>query len=130
MPYARKRSHHGRRDIQRAMRTRARKLDADQISDNLRSSEKTAALLNPSNLDVDKPGLGLFYCIQCDRHFPTDKDRESHLASKQHKRSAKRAAEEAHTVAATGLSVGVGVDNTQRSAPSVKASVQTDQMAA
>lgn len=111
------------------MRTRARKLDADQISANLRSSEKATALLNPSSLDVDKPGLGLFYCIECDRHFPTDKDRDSHLASKQHKRSAKRAVEEPHMVSATGMPVGVGVDNKQRPAPSSFALAKPDEMA-
>ncbi|KAH0444472.1 hypothetical protein IEQ34_025535 [Dendrobium chrysotoxum] len=81
-------------DVSRAARTRARKLDADQVEANLKDSTKSDALLNPNHLDIDKPGLGLFYCIECDRHFPSQLDREVHQRSKLHKRIAKKMQEE------------------------------------
>ena len=52
-----KRNHHARRDISRAARTRARKLDADQVQANLQDAKKNAALLQPDHLDIEKPGL-------------------------------------------------------------------------
>ncbi|PWN50724.1 hypothetical protein IE53DRAFT_81109 [Violaceomyces palustris] len=111
----RKRTHHARRDISRAARTRARKLDADQIQDNMNDPEKLRELQNPTELDVDKAGLGLFYCVECDRHFPGQKDQLAHLASKLHKRVAKKMREEkAYTQAEANAAAGLGVDNRQR----------------
>jgi bud site selection protein 20 len=81
---------------------------------NLSNPAKSDALLAPAALDIDAPGLGLFYCIPCDRHFPSEKDRATHQASKLHKRAAKRALEEPHTVEAAERAAGVGVDNRQR----------------
>ncbi|PWN97523.1 hypothetical protein FA09DRAFT_286466, partial [Tilletiopsis washingtonensis] len=109
-----KRTHHARRDVSRGARTRARHLDADQVHANLSNPAKSDALLAPAALDIDAPGLGLFYCIPCDRHFPSEKDRATHQASKLHKRAAKRALEEPHTVEAAERAAGVGVDNRQR----------------
>jgi bud site selection protein 20 len=102
-------------DVSRAARTRARKLDADQVEANLKDSTKSDALLNPNHLDIDKPGLGLFYCIECDRHFPSQLDREVHQRSKLHKRIAKKMQEEkAYTLEESLWAAGVGVDNKQR----------------
>ncbi len=64
---------------------------------------------------MDKAGLGLFYCIHCDRHFPSQKDREVHYRSKIHKRKAKKLEEEeAYTQAEADRGAGIGVDNKQR----------------
>lgn len=102
-------------DVSRTARTRARKLDHDQIQENLQDEKKYNALTQPDHLDVDKPGLGLFYCIECDRHFPTESDRTVHRKSKLHKRIAKRMREEkAYTVEEANWAGGVGVDNRQR----------------
>ena len=74
-----------------------------------------AALQNPTSLDVDKPGLGLFYCVPCDRHFPSEADREKHGRSKLHKRVCKKMEQEkAYTVEESMWAAGVGVDNKQR----------------
>ena len=90
-------------------------MDSDQIQNNLKTPEKRHALSNPDHLDVDKPGLGLFYCIECDRHFPSEVDRSVHLKSKLHKRQAKRIHEEkAYTVEESLWAAGVGIDNQQR----------------
>lgn len=110
----RKRAHHARRDVSRAARTRARKLDQDQIHDNLTDPSKRDELENPSELDPDKPGLGAYYCIACDRHFPSDNDKEKHLSSKLHKRKAKRAQEDPYTPEEAYRAAGIGVDNKQK----------------
>lgn len=102
-------------DVSRGARTRARKLDGDQIHANLNDAKKLAALLHPDHLDVDKPGLGLFYCVECDRHFPSERDRTVHQKSKLHKREAKRRREEKpYTLEEANWASGVGVDNRQR----------------
>lgn len=53
-----KRTHHARRDVSRAARTRARHLDHDQVHANLHDPAKRADLENPTELDADKAGLG------------------------------------------------------------------------
>ena len=106
---------HRQIDISRAARTRARKLDADQVEQNLKDAKKNNELLNPDHLDIEKPGLGLFYCVECDRHFPSHGDREVHQRSKLHKRIAKRMHEEkAYTVEESMRAAGIGIDNAQR----------------
>lgn len=102
-------------DVSRGARTRARHLDADQRQAILTDAAKKQASLHPDHLDVDKPGLGLFYCIECDRHFPSEVDRSVHTRSKLHKRVAKRMHEEkAYTVEESLWAAGIGVDNRQR----------------
>jgi bud site selection protein 20 len=72
--------------------------------------------LNPASVDLDKSGLGLFYCVHCDRHFPSQKDREVHYRSKIHKRRVKKIEEEeAYSQAEADRGAGLGVDNKQRS---------------
>lgn len=100
--------------MSRAARTRARKLDPDQIQANLVNPAKLAELSAPTELDPDKPGLGLHYCIECDRHFPGPKDKEKHVASKLHKRIVKKLQEPAYTIEESERAAGVGVDNRQR----------------
>lgn len=109
-----KRNHHARRDVSRAARTRARKLDADQIHANYSDPAKRSELENPSKLDPEKAGLGAYYCIPCDRHFPSESDRNVHQCSKLHKRRVKKVAEEEpYTNDEAYRAVGIGVDNRQ-----------------
>jgi bud site selection protein 20 len=56
----RKRKHHGIRDMSRKYRTRNYKKDLDQIQSDLQNPEKL-----DRSLDIDLPGLGQFYCIEC-----------------------------------------------------------------
>ncbi|PWN21459.1 hypothetical protein BCV69DRAFT_232986, partial [Microstroma glucosiphilum] len=110
-----KRTHHARRDVSRAARTRARNLDFDQVHANLHDASKRSELENPTELDVDKPGLGVYYCIECDRHFPRAEDREVHWKSKLHKRKAKKVREELpYTQEEADRGAGVGVDRGER----------------
>lgn len=109
-------------DISRAARTRARKLDYDQRHENALDASKRANLEAPTELDPDKAGLGMFYCVECDRHFPNSNDRNAHLASKLHKRIAKKVLTEkpyTHEEALRGA--GIGVDNKQRNSDRIEA---------
>lgn len=122
-----KRTHHARRDISRAARTRARKLDQDQVHSNLFDESKRSALENPSDLDVDKAGLGAYYCIPCDRHFPSEEAREVHRKSKLHKRIEKKVREEEPYTQEEALrGAGVGIDNRQRGTQ--KKAIQEEEM--
>lgn len=53
----RSRTHHARRDIQRAARTRVRTKDLDQIELDIKHSAKKFEL---QPIDEDKPGLGQY----------------------------------------------------------------------
>jgi bud site selection protein 20 len=56
--------------------------------------------------------------VECDRHFPSERDRSVHQKSKLHKREAKRMREEKpYTVEEANWAGGVGVDNRQRTKP-------------
>ncbi|KAK0517899.1 hypothetical protein OC834_007937 [Tilletia horrida] len=117
-----KRTHHARRDVSRDARTRARKLDQDQVHANLTDPSKSLALTHPSTLDPSKAGLGQFYCIACDRHMPSAQHLEAHQKSKAHKRRLKRVLEEEpFTPEEAERAAGIGVDNRQRNAAAMEA---------
>ena len=119
--YRKKRNHHARREVSRGMRTRARTLDHDQRHENVKNAAKRRSLEAPTTIDPDKAGLGMFYCIECDRHFPSGNDRDAHFASKQHKRIAKRVHnEEPYTQAEADRAAGIGVDNRQRNSSRIE----------
>ncbi|KAE8230599.1 hypothetical protein CF326_g4397 [Tilletia indica] len=110
-----KRTHHARRDISRGARTRARKLDQDQVHTNLTTDSLRDSLEAPTTLDPTKAGLGQFYCIACDRHMPSQSHLETHQRSKLHKRIYKKVTEEVpFTKEEADRAAGLGVDNRQR----------------
>lgn len=101
--------------ISRAARTRRRHLDGDQIQTTLRDPSKLDKAINPQEIDLDQKGLGLFYCVHCDRHFPSELHRATHHKSKLHKRKAKKLeTEEAYTLEEANRAAGMGTDNSQR----------------
>lgn len=108
-------------DVSRAARTRARHLDYDQRHENATSSARRQKLEAPTELDPDKAGLGMFYCVECDRHFPNNNDREAHLASKLHKRIAKKVlTEKPYTHEEAMRGAGIGVDNRRRDSQQIE----------
>lgn len=108
-------------DVSRAARTRARHLDYDQRHENATSSTRRQKLEAPTELDPDKAGLGMFYCVECDRHFPNNNDREAHLASKLHKRIAKKVlTEKPYTHEEAMRGAGIGVDNRRRDSQQIE----------
>lgn len=84
-------------------------------------SAKRQQLEAPTELNPDVAGLGMFYCVECDRHFPNNNDRVAHLASKLHKRIAKKVLNEkpyTHEEAMRGA--GIGVENKRRDTQEVE----------
>lgn len=97
-------------------RTRRRHLDGDQIQSTLRNPTKLHKALNPQELDLDQKGLGLYYCVHCDRPFSSEAHLVAHKRSKMHKRKARKLdTEEAYTAEEANRAAGMGTDNSQRS---------------
>ncbi|KAI9634451.1 uncharacterized protein MKK02DRAFT_28192 [Dioszegia hungarica] len=117
----RSRTHHARRDVQRAARTRVRTKDLDQIQDDLRMSNRVKLESQP--IDEDKPGLGQHYCVECAKYYETDLAVKNHLKSKVHKRRLKELRDPAYTVAES--KAGQGVDNKQRGVEEVVKKIET-----
>jgi bud site selection protein 20 len=65
-------------------RTRNYGRDVDQIHGDL--SEKQKTLLKNTVVDEDKPGLGIWYCIECARWFIDENTLTKHKSTKVHKR--------------------------------------------
>ncbi|KAM6496526.1 hypothetical protein JOM56_006999 [Amanita muscaria] len=103
----RSRTHHARRDVQRATRTRARTRDLDQIQ-LIDLAPKNRAILEAQPLDFEKPGLGQHYCVECARYFETDLALKTHWRSKVHKRRCKQLKEPAYTTEESERAAGLG----------------------
>jgi bud site selection protein 20 len=65
-------------------RTRNYGRDIDQIHGDL--NDKKKAILQNTTVDEDKPGLGLWYCVECARWFVDENTLTKHKTSKVHKR--------------------------------------------
>ncbi len=70
----------------KALRTKRRTRDIDQVHSDLQQPEHS---LREAILDPDLPGGGHFYCISCARHFITRVAMETHVKSKGHKQRVK-----------------------------------------
>uniref|UniRef100_A0AC35TX47 C2H2-type domain-containing protein n=1 Tax=Rhabditophanes sp. KR3021 TaxID=114890 RepID=A0AC35TX47_9BILA len=82
-------------------------LDDDQIQENL-LPEKREKLENQP-FDEDLPGGGQFYCVSCDRHLASEKDRVNHKKGKSHKQKVKELAKgPAFTVKEAEMAGGLG----------------------
>ncbi|CAK9787281.1 putative bud site selection-related protein [Cutaneotrichosporon oleaginosum] len=108
----RSRTHHARRDVSRAARTRVRTKDLDQIQHDIDHSRKK---LEKQPIDEDKPGLGQHYCVECGKYYETDAALRTHTKSKVHKRRLKDLKEGAYTVEESQRAAGMSApDNRQR----------------
>lgn len=72
------------RDTKRAVKTKARTKDLDQIHVDL--LPENAIKLKTQELDPDLPGLGQFYCIPCSRYFANEEALKDHCGRKLHKK--------------------------------------------
>ncbi|GMH09835.1 hypothetical protein Nepgr_011676 [Nepenthes gracilis] len=64
----------------------------------------------PLPLDEDLPGMGQYYCLHCDRYFPSVAVRDDHFKSKRHKKRLKQMAGPApHTQLDAELAAGMGM---------------------
>ncbi|CAI4221819.1 unnamed protein product [Auanema sp. JU1783] len=80
--------------------------DLDQIHEDLKP-EKAAKLMN-QEIDLDLPGDGQFYCIECARHFTDEKTITAHKKSKPHKNRVKTLKEVPYTVKESEAAGGLG----------------------
>ncbi|WVQ71281.1 hypothetical protein IAR50_000807 [Cryptococcus sp. DSM 104548] len=108
----RSRTHHARRDVHRAARTRVRTKDLDQIEMDLRPTNRSKLEKQP--IDEDKPGLGQHYCVECAKYYESDLALKNHTKSKVHRRRLKELKEPAYTIAESERAAGLGSDDKQK----------------
>ncbi|KAG5180805.1 hypothetical protein JKP88DRAFT_222796 [Tribonema minus] len=84
------------KQYKRALDTKRRPMDIDQVQDIL---EKVAETGKPLKFayDDDLPGGGQFYCAPCARHFTDQGTLDTHTKSKLHKRRLKDVAQKKYT---------------------------------
>ncbi|VDK63334.1 unnamed protein product [Onchocerca ochengi] len=89
-------------------KTRKRKgKDMDQIIDEIRSEKQQCLTSRQADIDLDLPGGGQFYCIECVRYFIDEKSLRNHRSSKVHQQRLKRLREPAYTQREAEESVGL-----------------------
>ncbi|ODO07584.1 bud site selection protein 20 [Cryptococcus wingfieldii CBS 7118] len=108
----RSRTHHARRDVHRAARTRVRTKDLDQIEMDLRPTNR--GKLEKQPIDEDKPGLGQHYCVECAKYYESDLALKNHTKSKVHRRRLKDLKEPAYTIGESERAAGLGSDDKQK----------------
>lgn len=69
----------------KSIRTRRRTRDLDQIQDDIAKQQENPTLADRP-VDLELPGLGQHYCIQCARHFIDQHTLDEHTKSKVHKK--------------------------------------------
>uniref|UniRef100_A0AAF5RT56 Zinc finger protein 593 homolog n=1 Tax=Wuchereria bancrofti TaxID=6293 RepID=A0AAF5RT56_WUCBA len=79
----------------------------DQIIEEIRSEKRRCFTVRQINFDLDLPGDGQFYCVECDRHFIDEKSLRSHRSSKVHRQRLKRLREPVYTQHEAEESVGL-----------------------
>lgn len=99
-----KMKHSSIRDNQRKFRTRARVKDLDEIHALLQNP------VTPSDT-AELPGMGQFYCSECDRYFISMEPLEKHIKSKVHKRRIKELKAGVYTQKDAEAAVGLTTDN-------------------
>jgi len=107
----RSRTHGGTRHIARQHRTRHRTKDLDQIHEDLKPENQGKLLEQQQQQeeeDMDLPGMGQFYCIECSRHFVNQDSLDKHKVSKQHKSRIKQLRTEPYTIEEAERAGGLG----------------------
>lgn len=98
----------GRYSVKR-YKTKRRTRDLDLIQKDLQSPEKIQALKNQP-LDENKPGLGQYYDIPCDKYFETQEGMNIHVKSKKHKRRVKELSILTYTPLEANAAAGVDLE--------------------
>lgn len=96
----------GNTRLRKKFRTRRRKRDLDQIHVDMQP--KNAAKLKSQELDMDLPGAGQHYCIQCARYFVDDKAFQEHVRSRVHRKRLKMLKVVPYTLEEAERAAGMG----------------------
>ncbi|KAI6228862.1 Zinc finger protein-like protein [Aphelenchoides fujianensis] len=81
--------------------------DLDQIHEDLKPW-KVARLTTAHPVDVDLPGEGQFYCVECARYLVDQETLDKHRKSKVHKQQVKRLKDVPYTQAEAEAAGGLG----------------------
>lgn len=109
--YSRKRrAQSKKKGFKKSRGTKMRKVDVDQIQDELRSQEPKARAVADKRtaFDPDLPGGGQFYCVETGRHFATAHDLAAHKKTKGYKKRLKILREKQYTQAEADAAAGLG----------------------
>ena len=106
MTYKRKKYHFGDTHLKKKWRTKRRTKDLDQIDTDL-APDNAVKLLNQP-IDLDKPGLGAFYCVHCVKHFIDKRAFQDHVKGKPHKRRLHALETEPYTIEESERAAGMG----------------------
>ncbi|CAH8582890.1 unnamed protein product [Schistosoma bovis] len=88
----------GRKGVRNARyKVKNRTRDIDQISSDLKEENFAKRVIEATEPDEDKPGLGQFFCIFCDKYFIDQITLDLHKKQKPHKRRLKSLDEPPHT---------------------------------
>ncbi|KAG5513258.1 hypothetical protein PMAC_001628 [Pneumocystis sp. 'macacae'] len=82
----------------------------DQIHEDITTPELRIALLS-QKIDVDLPGLGQHYCIECSRYFESNNALVKHQTGKFHKKRVKLLKEVPYSQKEAEAAVGIGIKN-------------------
>ncbi|CAH8855862.1 unnamed protein product [Trichobilharzia szidati] len=102
----------GRKGVRNARyKTKNRTRDIDQISTDLKEENITKRLNEAMEPDEDRPGLGQFFCIFCDKYFIDQETLDLHKKQKPHKRRLKSLNEPPHTQEDADYAAGILKDD-------------------
>ncbi|CAH8582874.1 unnamed protein product [Schistosoma bovis] len=102
----------GRKGVRNARyKVKNRTRDIDQISSDLKEENFAKRVIEATEPDEDKPGLGQFFCIFCDKYFIDQITLDLHKKQKPHKRRLKSLDEPPHTQEDADLAAGILKDD-------------------
>ncbi|XP_073240507.1 zinc finger protein 593-like [Porites lutea] len=102
----RKRMHKNDKHLKKKYRTKRRTKDLDQIHVDMQP--QNTAKLKSQEVDMDLPGAGQYYCIQCARYFVDDKSLKDHIRSRVHRKKVKMLKEVPYTPEEAERAAGMG----------------------
>jgi len=80
----------------------------EQIRADLDDPVKANQLRNEQPIDLDKPGLGQYYCLECDRYFVSLDTLNTHNGTKKHKRRVKELEDKPYSTREAEAAAGMG----------------------
>ncbi|XP_022706094.1 zinc finger protein 593-like isoform X2 [Varroa jacobsoni] len=104
--YRRKKANKGYGCGGKAIKTKHRVRDLDEITEDLKPQNVRSMIRQ--RIDYDLPGAGQNYCVHCAKHFISDKALKEHLGSRPHKRRLKELEIEPYSIEESERAAGMG----------------------